>query len=340
MTEQIPAVGFAAPLPIDDAQSLQDVLVDVPELRPHDLLVEVRAVSVNPVDAKVRASRTPQGDRPEVLGYDAAGVVREVGPQVTLFAPGDEVYYAGSLDRPGTNAALHAVDERIVGRKPTTLSFAEAAALPLTAITAWEGLFHKLRLTRESRGTLLVVGASGGVGSVILQLAEHALPGVRVVATSSRPETDEWVRGLGAEATVNHRGDLRAEITAAAPDGVDWIFTMNSEGQLPLYVDVLNPFGEIVAIDDPKSVDVVPLKAKALTWHWEFMFARPLHDASDLIEQHRLLDEVARLVDEGTLRTTLTTTLTPMNAERLREAHRLVESGRTIGKVVVAREGA
>ncbi|WP_022930270.1 zinc-binding alcohol dehydrogenase family protein [Patulibacter americanus] len=338
MTERIPAVGFAAPLPIDDEQSLQDVLVDVPDLRPHDLLVEVRAVSVNPVDVKVRASREPKADRPEVLGYDAAGVVREVGPEVTLFAAGDEVFYAGALDRPGTNAGLHAVDERIVGRKPESLGFAEAAALPLTAITAWEGLFDKLRLTRESRGTLLVVGASGGVGSVVLQLAEHLLPAVRVIATSSRPETDEWVRGLGAEATVDHRGDLRAEIADAAPDGVDWIFTMNSEGQLPLYVDVLNPFGEIVAIDDPKAVDVVALKSKALTWHWEFMFARSLHDARDLIEQHRLLDEVSRLVDVGALRTTLTKTLTPIDATQLREAHRLVESGRTIGKVVVARE--
>jgi zinc-binding alcohol dehydrogenase family protein len=308
----------------------------VPELRPRDLLVEVRAVSVNPVDTKVRKGRDPEGGT-TVLGYDAAGVVREVGPDVSLFAPGDEVYYAGSIDRPGTDAALHAVDERIVGRRPTALSWAEAAAMPLTTITAWEGLFDKLRLTRESRGTLLVVGASGGVGSIVLQLAEHFLPDVRVLATSSRPEADEWVLGLGAEATVNHRGDLRAEIAAAAPDGVDWIYTAQSVGQLELYVDVLNPFGEIVAIDDPGSMDVVPLKPKSLSWHWEAMFARPVHRPADMVRQHELLCEAADLFDAGTLRTTLTRTLQPIDAEQLREAHRLIEDGHVIGKIALVR---
>lgn len=335
MSTRTTAVGFDAPLPIDDPASLRDVVVDVPELRPHDLLVEVRAVSVNPVDVKVRASREPQ-DGPEVIGYDAAGIVREVGGAVELFAPGDEVFYAGAIDRPGTNAALHAVDERIVGRRPASLTWAEAAALPLTAITAWEGLFDKLGLTPGSSGTLLVVGASGGVGSMVLQLAEALLPEVRVVATSSRPETEAWVRGLGAEATVDHRGDLRADIATAAPDGVDWIFTAQSAGQVELYAEVLNPFGQILAIDDPAEVDVLPLKSKALTWHWEFMFARSLHGAADLIAQHQILDEVAGLVDEGLIRSTLTTTLAPMDAEGLREAHRLVETGRVIGKVVVA----
>jgi zinc-binding alcohol dehydrogenase family protein len=335
MTDQIRAVGFDQNLPVDDPRSLRDVAVDVPELRPHDLLVEVRAVSVNPVDVKVRASRDPRGGV-EVLGYDAAGVVSETGPEVTTFRPGDEVFYAGSIDRPGTNAELHAVDARIVARKPGTLDFAEAAALPLTAITAWEGLFDKLRLDEGSTGTLLVVGAGGGVGSVVLQLAEALLPGVRVLATSSRPETDEWVRGLGAEATVDHHGDLAAEVRREAPDGVDWIFSAHSADRVGLFADVLRPFGQVVAIDDPEAVDVLPLKAKALTWHWEFMFARPVQGV-DLEEQGRLLAEVARLVDAGRLRSTVTTTLTPIDAERLREAHRLVEDGHVVGKVVLAR---
>lgn len=335
MTDQTSAVAYTKSLPVEDPESLVDTQVPVPAVGPRDLLVEVRAVSVNPVDVKVRASTDPGGE-PKVLGFDAAGIVRDVGPEVTFFAPGDEVFYAGSIQRPGTNSALHAVDERIVGRKPTTLSFAEAAALPLTAVTAWECLFDKLRLSADSVGTLLVVGGSGGVGSVLLQLVEALLPGVRTIATSSRPETDEWVRGLGADSTVDHRGDLREELRAAAPDGVDWIFTAHSTGQLELYADVLKPFGQIVAIDDPETMDVVPLKSKALTWHWELMFTRSLHDALDVAEQHRILDEVARLVDDGTLRTTVTRTLTPIDAEQLREAHRLVEDGHVIGKVVVA----
>ncbi len=205
------AVGFTRSLPVDDPASQVDLELPRPVPGPRDLLVEVRAVSVNPVDVKVRGGGDPDGTR--VLGFDAAGVVVEVGEDVTLFAPGDEVWYAGDILRPGTNAELHAVDERIVGRKPRTLSFAEAAALPLTAITAWEGLFDKLRLTEASTGTLLVVGASGGVGSMVLQLAEALLPGVRVIATSSTEESEAWVRGLGAEATVNHRaGDLRGQV--------------------------------------------------------------------------------------------------------------------------------
>ncbi|MFY0409509.1 zinc-binding alcohol dehydrogenase family protein [Solicola sp. PLA-1-18] len=336
-TTTMRAVGFSRSLPIDDPASLQDLEVPVPTPGEHDLLVEVRAVSVNPVDTKVRRGGDAEGG-PRILGYDAAGVVREVGAAVTLFSPGDEVFYAGSLVRPGTDAELHAVDERIVGRKPSTLTFAEAAALPLTAITAWEGLFDKLKLTAESEGTLFVPGASGGVGSVVLQLAEALLPRVRVVATSSRPETDEWVTGLGAEATVNHReDDLRGQLATAAPDGVDWIFTsrIEGEGQLELYTDVLNPFGEIVAIDDPETLDVAALKAKSLTLHWELMFTRPIAGGDLQLSQHRLLEQVADLVEAGDLRTTVTTTLSPIDAEQLREAHRLVEAGRVIGKVVL-----
>lgn len=335
----ITGVGYRRSLPVTDPAALEDVELPRPVPGPHDLLVEVRAVSVNPVDVKVRAGQDPAGDL-KVLGYDAAGVVREVGPEVTLFAPGDEVYYAGSIGRPGTNAALHAVDERIVGRKPASLDFAQAAALPLTAITAWEGLFDKLRLTAQSTGTLLMVGAPGGVGSMVLQLVRALVPGLRVIATASRPESAEWVRSLGAAAVVDHRRGLRAEVERVAPDGVDHVFTTHSSGQVADYVSLLKPFGQVVAIDDPAALDVLPLKSKSLTWHWELMFTRPLHGGPHLVRQHELLDEVADLVDAGRIRSTATTVLRPIDATRLREAHRLIETGTVIGKVVVTNEPA
>jgi NADPH:quinone reductase len=333
-TRTTPAIASLRPLPVDDPDAFVAVDAALPELRPHDLLVEVAAVSVNPVDVKRRASFRPDG-APLVLGFDAVGTVREVGPAVTLFAPGDRVFHAGSIDRPGTNAALHVVDERIVGHAPASLSDADAAALPLTSITAWEMLVDRLRLTEGSTGTLLVVGATGGVGSMVLQLAETLLPGVRTIATASRPEGVEWVTSLGADAVVDHHGDLRAQVRAAAPEGVDAVITAHSAGQVPLYADLLRPFGSVVAIDDPGTLDVVPLKAKSIAWHWELMFTRPVQQTPDLVEQHRLLDRVASLVDEGRLRTTATTRLRGLGPETLREAHRLVESGRTIGKVVI-----
>lgn len=329
------AVAYTRSLPIDDPASLTDVVVDVPSVRPRDILVDVRAVSVNPVDVKVRAGNDPHGE-PKVLGFDAAGVVRAVGADVSLFTPGDEVYYAGDLGRPGTDSELHAVDERIVAKKPTTLDFAEAAALPLTAITAWEGLFDKLRITAESTGTLLMVGATGGVGSLVLQFLRVLAPRVRVIATAADEDAEKWVRSLGAAEVVNHRRDLRGDVRRVAPDGIDYVFTAHSSGQVEIYADLLTPFGQIVAIDDPETLDVLPLKTKAISWHWEFMFARPMHDASDLVRQHELLTRVAELVDAGVVRTTVTTVLSPIDAEQLREAHRLVETGHVRGKVVVA----
>ena len=331
------AVAFSRSLPATDPESLVDVVLEAPSPGPHDLLVDVQAVSVNPVDVKVRLGGDPDGER--VLGFDASGVVREVGSDVTLFHPGDEVSYAGDISRPGTNATLHVVDERIVGPKPTTLSFAEAAALPLTAITAWESLFDKLRLTPESSGTLLVVGATGGVGSIMLQIVDHLLPHVTVVATASRPEGEAWVRSLGADHVVNHRDDLAAGVGEVAPDGIDWIFTAHSEGMVETFAELLRPFGAVVAIDDPSSLDVRAFKSKSLSWHWELMFTRPLQGGEDQARQHEILTEVARLVDAGTFRSTATTVLTPIDATQLREAHRLVEDGHVIGKVVVAREG-
>lgn len=300
------AIGFEANRPVDDPDALVSREVPRPELRAHDILVQVRAVSVNPVDVKQRAHARPHGFR--VLGYDAAGVVVETGSAVTLFDVGDRVYYAGALDRPGSNAQFQAVDERIVGRMPASLGWADAAALPLTALTAYEALFDKLRLSRRSEGTLLIVGAAGGVGSIMIQLAKALAPQVRVIATASRPETSDWVTALGADAVVDHRGDLAKNALAAAPEGVDWIFTSASAhpGAVDSYVRIAKPFGQIVAIDDPTQLDVVGLKSKALSWHWEFMFARSMHGAADMIEQHRILNRVAELVEEEHVRTTAT----------------------------------
>lgn len=326
------AIGYTQNLPATDPKSLIAQEIELPELGPHDLLIAVEAVSVNPVDMKVRLSSPADGFK--VLGFDAAGIVQEVGSAVTLFAPGDEVYYAGSIDRPGTNQRLHLVDERITGRKPATLSFAEAAALPLTTITAWETLFDRLQLTEKSVGTLLVVGATGGVGSIMLALAEILLPQVTVIATASDDQRAIWARDLGAEHTVNHREDLAAQVLALAPNGVDWLFTAHSEGQLETYAQIVRPFGQVVAIDDG-SRDVSPLKSKSISWHWELMFTRALYQTADMIEQHRLLNQVADLVDQGQLRTTVTSTLTPISAKNLRKAHELIESGRTVGKLVL-----
>lgn len=326
------AIGYVKNLPATDPGALVAREVEVPEPGPHDLLVEVEAVSVNPVDAKLRAGAPSSGFR--VLGFDAAGTVRGVGSAVTLFAPGDEVFYAGTIDRPGTNRRLHVVDERITGRKPASLSFADAAALPLTAITAWESLFDRLGLTTESAGTLLVVGATGGVGSLMLELAEALLPDVTVVATASDEERAAWVRGLGAEHVIDHHGDMVAQVRCIAPAGVDWLFTAHSTGQIDTYAQVVAPFGHIVAIDDGPR-DVSALKDKSIAWHWELMFTRPLRQTSDMIEQHRLLNRVADLVDHHRIRATTTQVLTPISPDTLREAHMLIESGHTVGKVVV-----
>lgn len=326
------AIGYAKNMPATDPEALIEREVDVPDLGPHDLLVEVEAVSVNPVDVKVRSGAPADGFR--VLGFDAAGTVRETGSEVTLFAAGDEVYYAGSIDRPGTDQRLHVVDERITGRKPTTLSFADAAALPLTAITAWETLFERLRLTEDSAGTLLVIGATGGVGSVMLELAEELLPQVSVIATASDDDRAGWVRDLGAEHVVDHHGDLAAQVRRLAPEGVDWLFTAHSEGQIETYAQIVRPFGDIVAIDDG-SRDVSPLKSKSIAWHWELMFTRASQQTPDLVEQHRILDAVAGLVDSGRVRARTTKTLTPISAPTLRQAHELIEGGHTVGKLVL-----
>ena len=329
MAEHMRAVGYRRNLPVSDPSSLLDLELPVPEPGEHDLVVRVRAVSVNPVDVKVRAGSDPQGE-PKVLGYDAAGVVERVGAAVTLFKPGDEVWYAGSIARPGTNSELHLVDERIVGPKPATLDFAQAAALPLTTLTAWEALFDRLRLTAESTGTLLVMGAAGGVGSILVQLARQ-LTGLEVIGTASRPESRRWVLERGAHRVVDHHDDL----AEALPDGVDHLFSPHSAGMIDTFAAVVRPYGAVVAIDEPPNLDLRPLKSKSIAWHWELMFTRALYDPTSTA-QHDILRRAADLVDKGVLHTTLTRRIDGITAANLREAHAAVEAGATIGKIVVA----
>ena len=327
------AIGAFTALPIDDPDALQDVRLDVPALRPHDVLVRVHAVSVNPVDIKRRRGLQPSAT-PTILGFDAAGVIEAVGPQVSTLAVGDEVWYAGDVSRPGTDAELHAVDERIVSRKPKSLSFKDSAALPLTTITAWEALFERFGLTADSTGDLLVLGAAGGVGSVMIQLAKK-LTGVRVIATASRDDSRDWALGLGADVVIDHH-DLQKQALDVAPEGIDYVFSPHSAGNVETYAAITKPFGHITAIDEPEGLELVALKPKSIAWHWELMFTRALF-SYDMIAQQRLLAAAADLVDRGELRSTISTAIDDFSAAGLREAHRLVESGHMIGKVVVHR---
>jgi NADPH2:quinone reductase len=333
MSTRTTAVGTFRSLPVDDEEALIDLEIEVGDPGPHDLLVEVRAVSVNPADVKVRAGFGASSE-PKILGFDAAGVVRAVGAEVREFQPGDEVYYAGSIDRTGSNAGLQLVDSRIVGHKPSSLDFAEAAALPLTTITAWETLFDCFRLDRGATGTLLVVSAAGGVGSMVSQLASR-LTNLDIVGTASRAESADWARKMGAGHIADHH-NLVTEVRKVAPGGVQYIFSPVSGKNIEAYVELLTPRGAVVAIDEPEGMDLLPLKSKSLTWHWEMMFTRPLYEPESTA-QRDLLNEVARLVDSGEVRTTVTTRLHGLNAGNLREAHRMVEQGSMIGKVVLER---
>ena len=328
------ALASTRALPVTDPEAFVEVDLPLPQLRPRDLLVEVRAVSVNPVDVKRRAG-IAAGGGPTVLGYDAAGVVAAIGPDVEHYAVGDAVYYAGDVSRPGSNAEHHAVDERIVGTKPASLSDAEAAAMPLTTITAWETLFEKFALTPQSTGTLLVLGGASGVGSVLTQLAKR-LTGLSVVATGGREASRTFASRMGADAVID-RVDLAASVLAAAPGGIDYAFTSYPSGVVEALAEVAKPFSQITSINAEPGLDLSPLFSKSVTWHYELMFTRSLYTTADIGEQRRLLDRVAALLDDGTLTTTATTVLEGFTAENLREAHRMVETGQMIGKVVVTR---
>jgi NADPH2:quinone reductase len=334
MADTMSAIGSFDGLPVSDERCLVDVDLPVPQLRHHDVLVRVQAVSVNPVDVKRRAS-LERSATPTVLGYDAAGVVEAVGSSVSTLGVGDEVFYAGDVSRPGSNADLQAVDERIVAERPGTLSFADAAALPLTSLTASEALFDRLRLTRESTGTLLILGAAGGVGSIMVQLAK-LLTGVTVIGTASRGASRDWVAGLGADAVIDHH-DLVNECGRTAPDGIDYVFSPHTAGNIESFAEIMNPFGEIVAIDEPEGLELLPLKPKSIAFHWEFMFTRSMLETPDMIEQKHLLARVAGLIDEGRIRSTVSQRIADFSAAGIRHAHELVESGRMTGKVVVHR---
>jgi len=331
------AIAAFEPLPIDDPASLQDVDLPDPTPRSQDLLIRVEAVSVNPVDVKKRRGGYGRGlpsGQPRVLGYDGAGTVVGMGEDVEGFEIGDEVWWAGDATRDGSNAELQAVDHRIVSRRPSSVSAAEAAALPLTALTAWEGLFDHLRLNREDAGTLLVVGGAGGVGSVLIQIAKR-LTALRVIATASREESASWCRRLGADAVVDH-ADLVEAVEVLAPEGIEYVFSAYTPGNVRAYAKLLKPFGHVVSIDGTDE-DLQPLFAKSASMHWEYMFARARWAAWDIAEQSRILATVADMVDSGDIVPTATERIGDFSAAGLREAHRLVESGTMIGKVVVHR---
>jgi len=330
------AVAYSqAGLPITDPAALQDLELQTPSPGPRDLRVKVRAVAVNPVDTKVR--RNTATEAPRVLGWDAVGVVDEIGSEVTLFQPGDEVYYAGAIDRPGSNAEYQLVDERIVGRKPASLDDAAAAALPLTAITAWELLFDRLRIA-EGGGegqTLLVIGAAGGVGSILVQLARR-LTRLTVVGTASRPDTQDWVYEMGAHHVIDHSLPLTEGLNRLGIAQVEHVASLTHTDQhYPQIIEVLAPQGQLGLIDDPGQLDVMALKRKSASLHWEFMFARPLHHTADMQQQHVLLNRVAGLIEAGELRSTLGEHYGRINAANLRRAHELLESQRAKGKIVL-----
>jgi len=333
------AIGYQTNLPIDDARALVDITLPDPVAQGHDLLVEVGAVSVNPVDTKIRKSAAPEAGAWKVLGWDATGIVKAVGPDVTLFQPGDRVWYAGSIARAGSNSELQLVDERIVGHMPKSLDFAPAAALPLTGLTAWEMLFDRLDVPTGEKGkgkTLLVIGAAGGVGSILVQLARQ-LTQVTVIGTASRPETRDWALQLGAHHVIDHSKPLSEEIARANLPAPDYVISLtHTEHHFDEIVELIAPQGKFGLIDDPAPIDVRKFKRKAVSLHWELMFTRSLFNTADMAEQNRILNRIAELVDAGTIRTTVNENFGTINAENLKRAHALLESNRAQGKIVLA----
>lgn len=337
------AVALTRYLPISDPESLFDTELPTPLPTNHDLLVRVEAISVNPVDTKVRAPKPDKIEAekiPHILGWDAAGIVEAVGPDVKRFQPGDEVYYAGDITRPGSNAEFQLVDEHIVGHKPRTLTFAEAAAMPLTTITAWEALFDRLHIDRHGAHhgqSLFIIGGAGGVGSIAIQLGRMA--GLVVIATASRPETQEWVTSMGAHHVVNHRDHLPTQLSSLNFAAVHYIANFNNtDTYWSIMAELIRPQGKIVCIvENTASIDLNLLKSKSAMFSWEFMFTRAMYRTPDMAAQGDLLDEVAVLLDAKKLRTTLTETLSPINAANLRQAHARLESGHTIGKLALSR---
>ena len=332
------AVGYKIPGAIAEDTAFVDIDLPRPVAAGSDIMVEVKAVSVNPVDYKIRSSTPPSDGDWKVLGWDAAGIVREIGPDVTQFAAGDEVYYAGSLIRSGTNAEFHLVDERIVGSKPASLDWAEAAALPLTTLTAWEAMFDRLDVTKTVPGAapaILIIGGAGGVGSIAIQIARQCTD-LTVISTASRPETQEWVTGLGAHYVIDHTRPLAAQVAELGIGAPAFVFsTTQTEQHTAEIAELIAPQGRFVFIDDPKVFDVMLFKRKAVSIHHELMFTRSLYETPDMDEQGKILNTLAALVEDGKVRTTLTERLSPINATNLKKVHALIESGAARGKIVL-----
>lgn len=332
------AVGYSKAGPVSDGRALEDIDMEGAAPQGREIRVAVRAVSVNPVDTKIRRGVAPPPGEHRILGWDAAGVVEAVGPEARLFKPGDEVFYAGSIDRPGTNSELHVVDERIVGRKPRSLGFAEAAALPLTAITAWEALFDRLNVTAPvpaGADTILVIGGAGGVGSIAIQLLRQ-LTDLTIIGSASRPQTQAWVRDMGAHHVVDHSKPLHEEIGRLGLQAPGFVFsTTETDKHFDAIAELMAPQGRFCLIDDPPPIDIMKLKRKSLSLHWELMFTRPLYGTPDIEEQHNLLNRVSAMVDQGSIRSTMAEHFGAINAANLLRAHALIESGTSRGKVVL-----
>jgi zinc-binding alcohol dehydrogenase family protein len=336
------AVGYTQSLPINNPQSLIDIELPQPAASGADLLVRVMSIAVNPVDFKIRGNVAPEHDEFKVLGWDAVGEVVAIGESVSHFKPGDKVFYAGDLNRQGSNAEYQLVDECIVGHKPKSLSDSEAAALPLTAITAWELLFERLAIKQQhpdskeqSNDIILIVGAAGGVGSILVQLAS-VLTGATVIATASRDSSVKWVKQLGADYVIDHSKPLKEQIEQLNIGHVTHVASLtHTDSYLDSYVDLLVPMGKIALIDDPKSLNISKLKLKSISLHWEFMFTRSMYQSIDISEQHHLLNKVSDLIDQGYIQTTVGKNLGTINAKNLRAAHEVLESGKSIGKIVL-----
>lgn len=353
------AIAYQQCLPIEADNALVDIQLEQPTLKPHDLLVEIKAISVNPVDTKIRTRVAPDAGQHKILGWDAAGIVQAVGDQVSQFKVGDAVFYAGDLTRAGTNAEFHLVDERLVGHKPHTLDFVQAAALPLTSITAWEALFDRLHIERvhvdrldtatstaadiaHTDGTtapaasILIIGGAGGVGSMAIQLL-RALTKLTIIATASRPESQDWCRQLGAHVVLDHSQSLTAQFEAQQLAAPQYVFsTTHTDQHLKAISEIIAPQGALVLIDDPEQLDISILKRKSIAIHWEFMFTRSLFQTPDLQAQSQLLNRIAELVDQGQLQSTVNQSMGTINAANLKKAHALLESHQSIGKVVLS----
>lgn len=336
------AIGYKQSLPITELASLIDIELPQPTAAGHDLLVRIKAIAVNPVDCKIRQNVTASENKHKVIGWDAVGEVISVGESVTSFSVGDEVFYAGNLNRQGCNAEFQLVDERIVGKKPKSLSNSEAAALPLTSITAWELLFERLAIKQQppsskekSKEVILIVGAAGGVGSILVQLAS-VLTGATVIGTAARDSSAQWVKKLGADYVVDHSKPLVEQIEQLNIGQVTHVASLtHTDSYLDSYVELLAPMGKIALIDDPQSLDIKQLKPKSISVHWEFMFTRSMFKTDDINEQHNLLNSIADLIDQGYLKTTIGKNLGTINAKNLRMAHEEIESGKSIGKIVL-----